>query len=197
MTASIERSPERDAALEAMLGHVSFDGWTNRALAHGLADAGMAADEALLLFPDGRADMIEAWCDLADRRMAEAAPDFTGMGVAKRVRALLALRFAQNRPHREAVRRALGWLGLPGNSAIAARITARTVDAIWHAAGDRAADMSWYTKRASLAAIYASAVLFWLRDDSEEAAATMAFIDRRLAGIARIGKLRARFRRAA
>ena len=32
-----ERSPERDAALEAMLPNVPFDGWTYRALRTGLA----------------------------------------------------------------------------------------------------------------------------------------------------------------
>ena len=39
--------------------------------------------------------------------------------------------------------------------------TARTVDAIWHAAGDRSADFSWYTKRAILAAVYTATVLYW------------------------------------
>ena len=196
---TVERSPERDAALEAMLPHIPFDGWSLRALEHALADAGMPADEALLLFPGGTGDMIEAFCDLADRRMEEAAGplDLAAMRTPARVRALLALRFAQNRPHREAVRRALGWLMLPRNAAIAARCTARTVDAIWHLAGDRAADFSWYTKRATLAAVYAATLLFWLRDTSEDEAATLAFIDRRLAGVGRIGKLRARLTRRA
>ena len=50
-----------------------FDGWTKRALRAGRADAGMPADEADLLFPLGTVDMIETFCDLADRRMEEAA----------------------------------------------------------------------------------------------------------------------------
>ena len=37
MIAPPERRPERDAALEAMLPHVPFDGWTYRALRAGLA----------------------------------------------------------------------------------------------------------------------------------------------------------------
>ena len=74
----------------------------------------------------------------------------------------------------------------------AAACTARTVDAIWHAAGDRSADFSWYTKRAILAAVYSATVLYWLRDTSEDDAATLAFLDRRLAGVGRIGRLRGR-----
>jgi ubiquinone biosynthesis protein COQ9 len=41
--------------------------------------------------------------------------------------------------------------------------------------------------------VYSATLLFWLRDDSEDGAATAAFLDRRLAGVARIGKLRGRF----
>ena len=69
---------------------------------------------------------------------------------------------------------------------------ARTIDAIWHAAGDRSADFSWYTKRAILTPIYAATLLYWLRDDSFDDEATLAFLDRRLAAIGRIGKLRRR-----
>jgi ubiquinone biosynthesis protein COQ9 len=189
-----ERSAERDAAIEAMLPHVAFDGWTRRALRMGLADAGMPEDEAELLFPGGAVDMIETFCDLADRRMEDAARALTETRLSARVRAVLALRFRQNRPHKEAVRRAVGVLALPGNARAAAGCTARTVDAIWHAAGDHSADFSWYTKRAILTAMYSASVLFWLRDTSEDDAATLAFIDRRLAGIGRIGRLRGRVR---
>jgi ubiquinone biosynthesis protein COQ9 len=71
-------------------------------------------------------------------------------------------------------------------------MTARTVDAIWHAAGDRSTDFSWYTKRAILGAVWAATLLYWLRDTSEDDAATLAFLDRRLAGVARFGSLRRR-----
>ncbi len=62
------------------------------------------------------------------------------------------------------------------------------MDAIWHLAGDRSADWSWYTKRAILAGVYGATLLYWLRDDSEDDEATLAFLDRRLAGVGRIGK---------
>jgi ubiquinone biosynthesis protein COQ9 len=82
---------------------------------------------------------------------------------------------------------------MPMHARQAAGCTVRTVDAIWHAAGDRATDFSWYTKRALLAAVYGATLLYWLRDaGAEDDAATLAFLDRRLAGIGRIGKLRGR-----
>ena len=108
------------------------------------------------------------------------------------MRAIIALRLRLNRPHREAVRRALAVLALPGHARAAAAITARTVDTIWHAAGDRSVDFSWYTKRAILTAVYGAALLFWLRDSSEDERETLAFVDRRLRDVGRIGQLKGR-----
>jgi ubiquinone biosynthesis protein COQ9 len=187
-----ERSAERDAALHAMLPNVPFDGWTYRALRNGLASVGMAPEDAEQLFPGGAPDMIEAFCDWADRRMEAAAPDIAATPLPQRVRALIVLRLTQNRPYREAIRRAVAVLALPRNIRLAATCTARTVDAIWHAAGDQATDFSWYSKRAILAGVYSATLLYWLRDTSDDDLATLAFLDRRLAGIARVHGLRKR-----
>ncbi len=187
-----ERLPERVAAIEAMLPNVPFDGWTVRALRIGLAAAGMPEDEATILFPGAAVDMIAVFCDLADRRMMEAAPALTETKLAERVGAIIMSRLTMNRPHKEAIRRAVAVLALPRNARAAAAITARTVDAIWHAAGDRSADFSWYTKRALLTAVYGATLLFWLHDTSDDDAATRAFLDRRLRGIGRLLRARGR-----
>jgi ubiquinone biosynthesis protein COQ9 len=64
------------------------------------------------------------------------------------------------------------------------------VDAVWFAAGDMSADFSWYTKRGILAAVYTATLLYWLRDASDDNEDTLRFLDRRLEGVARIGKAR-------
>jgi ubiquinone biosynthesis protein COQ9 len=183
-----ERSPERDAAIVALLPHVASDGWTVSALTK---TAGADAD---LLFPGGPADMVEAYSDLADRWMEAdaAAQDMKDLRLPQRVRAVILARFARNEPYKDAVRRGLGVLALPGRAVLAARCTGRTVDSIWHAAGDQSADFSWYTKRAILTAVYGATLLFWLHDHSEDSAATAEFLDRRLQGVARIGSVRRR-----
>jgi ubiquinone biosynthesis protein COQ9 len=173
-----ERSDERDAALDAFLS-APFEGWTVAAMCRA------AGPDADLLFPGGPVDMVEAYCDLADRRMADENP--VGR-LPDRVRAVIARRLEQGRPNKEAIRRGLAILAAhPGT---AARCTARTVDAIWHAAGDRSADFSWYTKRAILTGVYGATLLFWLRDYDEFDVPTLAFLDRRLAGVGQIGQLR-------
>ena len=173
-----ERSPERDAALDALVAIAPFPGWSIAALREA------AGPDADLLFPGGPADMVETWIDLTDRRMqpsvAERLPD--------RVRAVIAHRLLSLSPYKEAVRRSVAVLAT--DPAATARTAARTVDAIWHLAGDRSANWSWYTKRAILAGVYGATLLYWVRDDSPDDEATLRFLDRRLAGVGRIGTLR-------
>lgn len=187
-------NPDDDEVIRALLADVPFDGWTRTALRRALIQVGRDPADADVLFPNGAAAMIEAWSALADRDMADATadPDFAALRLPARVRAIIARRLEQNRPHREAVRRALAILALPRHAPLAARITCRTVDDIWHLAGDRSADVSWYTKRAILTGVYSSTLLFWLRDLSDDDADTMAFLDRRLGNVATIGKIRKR-----
>jgi len=185
--------PERDAVIDAMLPQVPFDGWTMKSVRLGLEALGKHPDDAPLLFPGGTGEMISAYCALADERMAAAA-EAAGLAayrVPGRVKAIIAIRLEQARADKEAVRRALAWLALPVNAGVAAKTLAATVDAIWHAAGDTSADFSWYTKRGILAGVYSSTLLYWLTGVSEGDEASLAFLDRRLADVGRLGKARA------
>jgi ubiquinone biosynthesis protein COQ9 len=183
---------ETAAVLDALLPHVPFDGWTQTAVRNALASIGQPPADAVLFFPNGPGEMIESAFALMDRRMEEeaVAADLAAYRVPARVRAVIVIRLEQTRGHKEAIRRAFSWLSLPMYAPVAARITAATVDAIWHAAGDRSADFSWYTKRGILAAVYTATMLYWLRDHSEDDEETLRFLDRRLHDVARIGKIR-------
>jgi ubiquinone biosynthesis protein COQ9 len=180
------------ALLDALLPQVPFDGWTQTAVRNALASIGRPREDAVLMFPNGPGEMIASAFALMDQRMEEAAAaaDLAAYGLTARVRAIITLRLEQTRGDKEAIRRALAWLSLPMRAPIAARITAATVDAIWHAAGDTSADFSWYTKRGILAAVYSVTLLYWLSDHSEGNENTLRFLDRRLGDVARIGKIR-------
>ena len=180
----LERSPARDAAIAAMLPLVEEGGWT-RATLH--RAAGRDAD---LLFSGRAVELVEAYSDLADRWMTADAVDLAGLRLPERVRTIIGLRLARNASYKAAVRQGLAVLGAPGNALAAMRCTGRTLDAIWYAAGDRSADFSWYTKRATLAGLYGGTVLHWLQDEDPAAAATMAFLDRGLNRIGQVGRLR-------
>ena len=60
-------------------------------------------------------------------------------------------------------------------------------DEIFHLAGDTSVDSSWYTKRASLSAIYSATELFMTQDTSRDHVRTEEFLDRRLEESRRFG----------
>lgn len=188
----MERSEDRDAALRAALPHIPRLGWSRAALEAGLRDLGRDPLDAAWLFPGGPIAAVEAWCDLADREMEQAAraEDLAGLRIPDRIRRVIALRLTQNAPHREAIRRALALQSLPWNVPSALRTVARTADAMWAAAGDTSADLSWYTRRATLAGVYGATLAFWMQDDEPGFPATLAFLDRRLADLAKLQRPR-------
>jgi ubiquinone biosynthesis protein COQ9 len=81
---------------------------------------------------------------------------------------------------KEIVRRGSTLFAMPHMAPEGAKLIWGTADAIWTALGDTSDDLNWYTKRATLSAVYGSVVLFWLGDESEGHQATDAFIDRRI-----------------
>ena len=180
----------RDKAIQAILPLVPATGWTGRSIAAGLRAAGLPEEEASFLFPRGPVSAVEAWRDLLNRGMAEAAGDVAGLRIPARIRTLVAARLALIAPHKEAARQAAALLALPWNMSAAVRGAAGTADAIWVAAGDVSDDLSRYTRRATLATILAATLAFFLRDDSPDTGPTLAFLDRRLAGLARFQRCR-------
>ena len=184
----IERSDTRDRAVRAMLPIAAEDGWNWSTLRAGLAAAGEEPALAESHFPAGPAGAVAAWADLADRDMEAAAmaEDLAALRTPGRIRRVVELRFAAASPHKAALRRAVSLLALPWNAGLALTVTARTASAVWYAAGDGSTDFSWYTRRASLGAIYAATLAYWLRDEDPETADAMAFLDRRLADLARL-----------
>lgn len=190
------RSPladgQRDALIEAMLPDVAFDGWSRAALRAAARRLGIPAAEALALFAGGAAELVAGFSRWADRQLLdglEASP-LAELRASERIALAIGIRFEIVEPWREAVRRSLTLLALPQHAPLALRLLYETVDAIWYAAGDTATDFSFYSKRVSLGAIYGAAVLYWLDDHSEGFAETRAFVERRLEGVARIGRVR-------
>ncbi|MBL8710565.1 MAG: COQ9 family protein [Rhodospirillaceae bacterium] len=178
--------------------HVPFDGWTDAALKAGAADAGIDLARALNAFPGGMAEVLAFNHELADRRMVEALArqDVATMRIRDRIAGAVRLRLELVEHQREAVRSGLSFLLLPENAALGPKLLYRTVDAIWFAIGDRSTDFSFYTKRALLAAVYSSTLLYWLNDKSGGHTASWAFLDRRIAEVMKIPQVTGQIRAA-
>jgi ubiquinone biosynthesis protein COQ9 len=198
------RSPfaesERERLIQAILPDVPFDGWSMRALRSAARRIDIPFEEATALFPRGAPDMVAAFSHWIDRQMLQRletallqTPDDEPLGLSRRVALAIHLRFEVMLPWREAVRRGLSVLALPHNAPLGLRLLYDSVDAIWEGVGDHPTDFSYYTKRASLAAILAAATLYWLEDRSPNFEDTDGFVERRLDDLYRLTGIRRRF----
>jgi ubiquinone biosynthesis protein COQ9 len=178
----------RHDLLQASLGHVAFDGWSRTTLRAAARDLGVDPALAQNAFPGGEAELVEAFSTWADDRMLDALDkrNLPAMKVRDRITAGVRLRLELLEPHQEAVRRGLAFFALPQNGPLALKCLYRTVDAIWYAAGDRATDYTFYTKRLLLAGVTSSTLLVWLNDGSEGRADTWAFLERRIAEVLQV-----------
>lgn len=194
MQAEMNQDKALERLVEAALPHVAFEGWSPATLAEAIADSGLAPGLAHALVPRGGLDLALAYHRMGDARMgtALAARDLSALRFRERV--ALAVRLRLEGADREVVRRGSTLLALPQNAALGAQAIWGTADAIWTALGDSAQDASWYTKRATLSAVYAATVLYWLGDDSEGHEASWAFLDRRIANVMSFEKLKAGLR---
>ena len=140
----------------------------------------------------GAVDLAIALHRRGDQAMLQRmrAADLSNMAYRDKVIAALRMRL-EELPDREAVRRATTLFSLPNHAADGAKLVWETADNIWTALDDTSRDGNWYSKRATLSAVYSSTVLFWLGDTSEGHAETWAFLDRRIENVMQIEKVKA------
>lgn len=189
------RIAQKDSILEAALVHAAFDGWSRRTLLQAAEDAGFDAIAARRLFPKG-GDGLLAWLgDWADRQMLKRvdAETLDRISVRQRIASLVRARIEVLEDHKEAMRRAALVRGNPANIGTAGKALWRTVDRIWEAAGfpaSRDKGISRYSRRATLATVLVSTLLYWLEDISPDNEETWAFLDRRIENVMRFGQVR-------
>jgi ubiquinone biosynthesis protein COQ9 len=184
----------RNAVIAAALPHVAHDGWTNRALAHAVEDAGVDPGLSRLTFPRGGVDLAIAYHNAKDAELAAdlASAELLGLRFRDRIAYAITRRLELVAPDREAVLRGASLFALPTHAADGARCLWHTADTIWNALGDDSRDFNWYSKRTTLAAVYSSALLYWLGDTSPGFAATREFVQRRIDNVMQIEEVKAR-----
>jgi ubiquinone biosynthesis protein COQ9 len=82
---------------------------------------------------------------------------------------------------------ALALIAQPSHLPIAISELSSLSDEIWFLSGDTSVDTTWYTKRASLSAIYAATELFMTTDKSPGFEDTREFLDRRFRDVQIVG----------
>lgn len=187
----------RVALAPAIADAAAFDGWSDAAVRDAASLKGISPDAAAFAFSGGAMDMIEAWVRSVDQAMIAAWPaeKIAPLKIRERIRTLVQFRLDAIAGQKEALRRALSIMAMPQNVARSTRLGWSSADAMWRLAGDTATDYNHYTKRLTLGSIYAATLAFYVNDTSDDHAETRAFLDRRIEGIMKFEKVKARVMR--
>ena len=171
-----------------------FDGWSDAAVAAAAEEQGVDPALAAFAFRGGAMDLIGAWIARIDADMAAALPAqvLASLPIRERIRRLVTFRIEALAGQQEALRRALAIMAMPQNAPATLAHGWSSADRMWRLAGDTATDYNHYTKRATLSAVYAATLAVLVDDKSEGLADTRAFLDRRIEGIMRFEKAKAR-----
>ncbi len=183
--------------LDAALPAVVFDGWAMGTVERAAAAQDISAFDVKRAFPEGIVDVLAYFSARADREMVETLQrdyHLPTMKIRERIATCVMVRLRAQAPHREAVRRALGFYALPWNMPAATRALYATVDAMWREAGDTSTDYNFYTKRLLLSKVYATTLRVWLDDRSENLTDTEAFLRRRIEDVMKIETLKSKAR---
>ena len=186
----------RNAVLNAALPEIAFDGWSEDVLARAGKAAGIDENSLHLAFSGGVGDLIAAFSKSGDAAMLAALEAPGDMKIRDRIRHGVRLRLEVDADHREAARRATGWLSLPGRQALGGRLVYATADHIWHWAGDTATDYNHYSKRLILSGVLGATRLVWFGDESDGNENSWAFLDRRIENVMQFEKAKAKWQAA-
>ncbi|XP_067651423.1 ubiquinone biosynthesis protein COQ9, mitochondrial-like isoform X2 [Haliotis asinina] len=182
--------------LEAALAFVPQHGWSKNALAAGAEMEGLPP-VAHGMFPRGGVELVHYLYmrsnqQLANTLAAEVKELHTQGAEKPQTRPFIAravqIRLRMLIPYMEHWPQAMAMQALPQNAKESWCNLATLTDDIWYHVGDRSTDFNWYTKRASLAAVYKATEIFMIQDRSEDYTDTWAFLDRRLNNVAAFGK---------
>jgi len=181
----------KDKIIETALADIAFDGWTDEVLLKAFKRCKIKTSNYPDLFPNGILDCIVHFTNLADKKMISEyeSLDISPERVTEKIKSLILLRFKYLLPYKEAVRRSIAILALPGNGHLAVKSLYQTVDEIWRTAGDKSTDFSFYSKRGTLAAVYSSTMIAWIGNNNPDITFVESFLDRRLDQVALFGKI--------
>ncbi|ODQ66995.1 ubiquinone biosynthesis protein COQ9 [Nadsonia fulvescens var. elongata DSM 6958] len=169
---------QEESILACALAHVPKLGFTDAALVQGCRDAGYI-DSARMVFPRREYAIVEYHLNTSRQRMMEIEVSNLKT-VDEKVAKLIIERILMNRPVIRQYTDALALMAKPSNLANSLQHLHKISDEVWWQAADRTSDFDWYTKRASVSAIYSAAELYMLSDSSPDFRDTQDFIKRKL-----------------
>jgi len=181
----------RDDILRESLKYVNEKGWTMEAIRTGVR-ASNQPTTVEGLFSNGY-DLVEYFTRDANSKMSAYMNEKAKKGDTQGSRLLidgLKYRIGLVIPYAQKWDQALAQGALPQNAMRSWQNLLDLSSDAWHGIGDTSTDINWYSKRLLLAAVYKSAEIYMLQDQSPDKIDTMNFLERRLNDFQALGSVR-------
>ncbi|GIL85684.1 hypothetical protein Vretimale_13247 [Volvox reticuliferus] len=173
----------RESLLDGALKHVAEHGWTDAALIAAARDLRLSP-AVIGILPRGEGELVEHFVELCNTKCAKDLGDrqheLLTFKLNERVAKALRTRLEMLRPVIDTWPQALAVAARPSNAPHSVKLLFSLVDDIWAALGDRSTDVTWYSKRAVIAGVYASISLYMITDYSPGFRDTWEALQRRV-----------------
>jgi ubiquinone biosynthesis protein COQ9 len=183
---------KQHAILTEALKLVPFEGWTRQTLLDATKNVGLDPNYAEIAFPNGVRELVDFFLRDLDSKMLEKLEksDLRTLKIREKIALAIKTRIELIADNKLAIRKTLAFYAQPQNVIYSAPALWKTVDTIWYAAGDNSSDFNYYTKRATLAGVYTSTLLYWLKDKSSGHYETWQFLSRRIENVMSFNKIK-------
>ncbi|OWZ25423.1 COQ9 family protein [Wolbachia endosymbiont of Wuchereria bancrofti] len=169
--------------IDELIRVIPFEGISDKTLLKVCTDLNLA--NSFCKFRNGIYSALE--CIVEDLNSSMEAElrnsNLEDMKVQEQIKLAVQIRlsnYAKLPNYREFLKNILSFSVLPKNIYFSSKLLCGIVDMIWYGIHDQSTDFNYYTKRAILAGIYLSIILFFINDYSEGFADTLSFLDRRI-----------------
>ncbi|MDG7056779.1 MAG: COQ9 family protein [Wolbachia endosymbiont of Penenirmus auritus] len=188
---------EIKSVVDELIRVIPFEGISDETLLKACIDLNLA--NSFCKFQNGIYSALEYIAeDLNSSMEAELKnSNLEDMKVRERVKLAVQIRlsnYAKLPNYREFLKNVLLFSVLPKNTYFSSKLLYKTVSAIWYGIHDQSTDFNYYTKRAILAGVYLSTMLFFINDYSEGFADTLSFLDRRIDNVMAFQKFKTRLK---
>ncbi|MDR0288677.1 MAG: COQ9 family protein [Rickettsiales bacterium] len=188
---------EIKSVVDELIRVIPFEGMSDETLLKVCTDLNLA--NSFCKFQNGIYSALEYIAeDLNSSMEAELRnSNLEDMKVRERVKLAVQIRlsnYAKLPNYREFLKNVLLFSVLPKNTYFSSKLLYRTVSVIWYGIYDQSTDFNYYTKRAILAGVYLSTMLFFINDYSEGFADTLSFLDKRIDNVMAFQKFKTRLK---
>ena len=193
MTDSTDWAAATEARLlDAAIPLIPELGWNARVVRRAGEAVGLSAAETELLLPGGARDLAALFSYRQDETAltALASLDATSLKIRERIARGVQARVEAATAEEAASRALMGYLALPQNMALGARLAWSSADVIWRWAGDVSTDASHYSKRVILATLLSSTLAVRMTNTP---AAAQQHLERGIEAVMQFEKAKAKF----